>query len=57
MTKVRAPAHAEEVTIRAVVTRADGRVEDHGIVSYYHRRWYWRAWWKLKQTFKGKLHG
>jgi len=33
-----ANAKPEEVTIEAVVTRADGRVERLGAVAYYHRK-------------------
>lgn len=38
---------AREASIHAVVTRADGTVEDLGVVSYWHRnplrRWAWRV--------------
>jgi hypothetical protein len=56
---IKAPARAEEATISAVVTRADGRIEDLGIVSYYHRRWYRRLWWRVKRALvKGPIkHG
>lgn len=37
MSTVRAPAGAREATISAVVTRADGRVENLGVVSYWHK--------------------
>lgn len=37
MSKMTAPAKAEMASISAVVTRADGTVEDYGVVSYYHR--------------------
>lgn len=52
MSTIKAPARAEEATIRAVVTRADGTVEDLGVVSYYHRRWHKRVAWKVKQLVK-----
>lgn len=36
----------KEASIRAVVRRADGTLEDLGVVSYWHRnplrRWAWR---------------
>ncbi len=38
---------AQRTEIRAVVTRADGRVEDLGVVSRWDRRWWVRAWWAL----------
>lgn len=33
--------------LQIVVTRADGTVEDHGTVAYYHRNPLKRAWHKL----------
>lgn len=43
MAKIKTEAAAEEVTLHVVVTHADGTVEDHGEVAYYHknplRRW------------------
>lgn len=37
---------AREASIEVVITRADGRVERPGVVSYYNRnplkRWAWR---------------
>jgi hypothetical protein len=47
MGKMTAPARAEMACIRAVVTRADGTVEDHGVVSYYHRNPLRRAYYRL----------
>lgn len=35
-----------EATLRMVVTRADGTVHDHGIVSAYYRNPLKRWWWK-----------
>lgn len=47
---------AKTQAIRAVVTRADGTVEDLGIVSYYHRNpliHYPVNWWiKIKDMFR-----
>jgi hypothetical protein len=44
-----------EASISAVVTRADGSVEDLGIVSYYHKnplkRWAFAIKRKLKEVF------
>lgn len=53
MSGMRVKAGVRSASIRAVVTRADGRVEDYGTVSYWHvnplRRVLWRlgrvAWW------------
>lgn len=35
-------AKAKEASVYAVVTRADGRVENLGMISYYHRFAPWR---------------
>lgn len=37
MSNLTAPAKAEMASISAIVTRADGTVEDFGTVAYYHR--------------------
>jgi hypothetical protein len=47
---VKSNVKAKQITIEAVVTRADGRVEKLGTVSYYHRNPLMRAWWKLKKA-------
>lgn len=39
-----APSEAE---LRMVVTRADGTVHDHGVVSAYYRNPAKRLWWRL----------
>jgi len=36
-----------ETTISAVVTRADGRVEDLGVIHYWHRNPLRRLWWQI----------
>lgn len=41
-----------EATIEAVVIRADGRREDLGVVSYYHKNPLKRAAWAAKQKLK-----
>jgi hypothetical protein len=38
-----------EARIAAVVTRADGRVEDLGVISYYHKSAFRRLLWRLKR--------
>lgn len=50
---VLAPARARSATIRAVVTRADGRVEDLGVVSYWHRNPVMRAAWRVVRFLRG----
>jgi hypothetical protein len=44
----------KETTIRAVITRADGTVEDLGVIAYYHKNPLMRFFWKLGQHFKAK---
>ena len=49
-------SNARKASVRAVVTRADGRVEDRGLISYYHRnpllRWPVNLWLSAKTFFK-----
>jgi len=47
-------AKAREASISAVVTRADGRVEDLGVISYYHRNPWKRLLWRISRFLKGK---
>ena len=42
-------AKAREARITAVVTRADGRVEDLGTLSYWHRNPLRRLAWRIRQ--------
>lgn len=49
---IQAPAKTEEATISAVVVRADGRREDLGVISYYHKHRHRRAWWHVKKALK-----
>lgn len=48
---VRVPADAKEATISAVVIRSDGRVENLGVVSYWHKHWWMRALHRIKRVF------
>lgn len=45
---------ATSASITAVVTRADGRVEDLGIISYWHRNPLKRAAYFVKKKLKLK---
>lgn len=45
-------AKVREATISAVVTRADGTVENLGVVSYWHRNPLRRWFHKLMELFK-----
>lgn len=42
----------KHAAIRAVVHRADGTVEDHGLISYYHRNPLRRLLWQLSRPFR-----
>jgi hypothetical protein len=44
---------AKESEIRAVVTRADGTVEDLGVIAYWHRNPLRRWAWGLNHWLKG----
>lgn len=45
----------QKSTISAVITRADGTVEDLGVIAYWHRNPLRRWAWALRQRFrKGK---
>lgn len=46
-------AETREAIITAVVTRADGTVEDLGMVSYWHRNPIRRWWHNLRLKLKG----
>ncbi len=49
-----ARAKPREQSMSVVVVRADGRREDHGVVSYWHRnplrRWAWALRRRLKES-------
>jgi len=45
---------ARESEIRAVVTRADGTVEDLGRIAYWHRNPFKRWAWAIIRKMKGK---
>ena len=42
-------------TIEAVITRADGRVERLGVISYYDRNPLKRTWFRIRRLF-GPVH-
>ena len=52
MTAIRSRQGYKEVTIRAVVTRADGTIEDRGVISYRHKNPLRRLAYKLGRLFK-----
>lgn len=49
MSTVIAPAKARNITIEAVVTRADGSIEDLGVVSYWHKNPLMRALYRVRR--------
>ena len=48
MTRLCTRGRAREVTVCAVITRADGSTEPLGTVSYWHRNPLKRLFWRLK---------
>jgi hypothetical protein len=45
-------AGAQQITLRAVVTRADGTVEDLGEIAFWHKNPIIRAWARVKNFFR-----
>lgn len=45
-------ADVKSSEIRAVVTRANGDVEDYGVVAYWHRNPLRRLAWSIRQLFR-----
>jgi hypothetical protein len=54
MATIHTSAPAREAIIELVVTRADGTVENLGVVSYWHKNPFKRLAWRVKQFVKGK---
>lgn len=52
MSKMIVPSQAKEMTIEAVVTRADGTVERLGVVSYWHKNPLKRWAFRLRKLFR-----
>jgi hypothetical protein len=46
---------AKSAEIHAVVIRADGRREDLGRISFWHRNPLVRAWWHIQAFFRAHL--
>lgn len=49
---IRARGGAREMSISAVITRADGRVEDLGTITYFHKNPLRRFAFRVRQFFK-----
>lgn len=43
---------AKQATIEMIVTRANGTVENLGVVSYWHRNPLKRLWWHIRNWNK-----
>lgn len=58
--KTAAAANLQMASIEARVTRADGRVEEHGVVAYYNRNpwlmWKWKIYQWLRLRRAGRIH-
>lgn len=52
MTNVTVPSGAREMSISAVVTRADGRVENLGTVTYWHKNPFKRLAFRIGRFWK-----
>lgn len=47
MSELMAQGKPRETTIEAVIIRANGDVEDLGVVAYWHRNPIRRLWWRV----------
>lgn len=52
MADVNSKGRVQSITWEAVVTRADGTVEDLGRIAYYHRNPLKRWAWAIKQVVR-----
>jgi predicted transcriptional regulator len=46
--------NAKEIQLIATITRADGTVEELGVIDYYHKNPIKRFIWKLKKLLERK---
>jgi hypothetical protein len=46
--------NAKEIHLVATITRADGTVEELGVIDYYHRNPFKRLIWRFKKWLKNK---
>lgn len=49
-----ARGEVKKSSLTAVITRADGTVENLGVIAYYHRNPLMRAAWAVWQFIRGK---
>jgi len=52
MSNLSVNSQARETTVEMIVTRADGTVENLGVVSYWHRNPIMRVAWHLRKLFR-----
>ena len=52
MTKMVAPAGVRSASISVKVIRADGRVEDHGTVAFFHKNPLYRWAYRVRRAVK-----
>ena len=52
MTKMVAPAGVRSASISVKVIRADGRVEDHGTVAFFHKNPLYRWAYRVRRAIK-----
>ncbi len=48
---------AKQLSITAVVTRANGTVEDLGVISYWHKNPFKRLAWGVSRLFRRFIKG
>ena len=53
MSQINTRIEVKEQSVSAVVTRADGTVEDLGLIAYYHRNPLRRMAYKIRKLLKG----
>jgi hypothetical protein len=57
MSSIVVNSKARHASVHAVITRADGRVEDLGLIAYHHRnplrRWLVNAFISIKRCITG----
>lgn len=50
----RAEGNVREGSLTAVVTRADGTVEQLGVIAYYHKNPLRRLWWRAARRLTNR---
>lgn len=55
MSDMKVLSGAKEATIEAVIIRADGTVEQLGVVSYWHKNPLKRWAWRMKRAAKSLI--